>query len=171
MSKVVTNQQELDKAIADTSVTRIAIDSDVPGKWLTVHDVSKTIEVINGKIEARGRCSLIEMYGSSEVIAWDGAITMYGNGGYAQIGGRSVLTECGIGPNEIVAHGESLVIVHGQAKVMALGRSTIDARESRDAVINAHCNAWVKAGPLVITHVYSASVRVDGGIIHNRFMS
>ncbi|MEU4590076.1 DUF7666 domain-containing protein [Micromonospora aurantiaca (nom. illeg.)] len=132
----VTDQQQLDAALADASTTCVHVESE-RGVWLRVSSGSATVE-------ASGSAT-VEASGSATVRA-SGSATVEASGSAT-----------------VEASGSATVEASGSATVRAYDSATVQAYGTTS--VHAHHYSTVTAGSHTAVHLHSGQATVTGGVL------
>ena len=168
--RTITNQTDLDTALADDEVTTITIDSPA-GVWLNIGDTGgklvnitgkSTVDIVTGSVGSVGDSGRVGSVGDSGSVGSVG-----GSGRVGSVGGSGRVEYVGgSGSVGYVGGSGSVEYVGGSGRVEYVGDSGRVEKAAGTAVIQGvYDDAIINAGPHVAVHVYSATATVTGGVL------
>jgi hypothetical protein len=161
MSTTVTTQKELNAALADDTVAEIIIDSP-RGVWLEIiHDKGKALRAYGSSTVTAYDSSTVTAYDSSTVRAYDSStVTAYGS---STVTAYDSSTVTAYDSSTVRAYDSSTVRASGSSTVTAYDSSTVRAYDS--STVRAYDSSTVRAGKYTSVHLFSARVKVTGGVV------
>jgi hypothetical protein len=156
---VITNQTELDAALADAEVHRIEIRSE-RGVWLQLRP-QRDVSVVawgSSSVVARDSSSVVA-WGSSSVEAW----------GSSSVVARDSSSVVAWDSSSVVARDSSSVVARDSSSVEAWDSSSVEAWDSSSVVargaagVHARRRSTVKAGAQTAVWLHEATATVEGG--------
>ncbi|WP_244933060.1 DUF7666 domain-containing protein [Micromonospora tulbaghiae] len=151
----VTDQQQLDAALADASTTCVHVESE-RGVWLRVSSGSATVRASGSATVQASGSATVEASGSATVQA-SGSATVQASGS-ATVQASGSATVQASGSATVQASGSATVQASGSATVEAYDSATVQASDS--ATVQAYDSATVQAsGSATVQASDSATVR------------